>query len=72
MSRYSFAFLLLAVCSVAIAKEGSVAEVESPGLKVGEKAPNFTLVDQDEKQVKLSDLIKKGPVAIVFHRSAQW
>jgi peroxiredoxin len=42
------------------------------GLKVGERAPQFTLPDQDGHEIKLQDLLKKGPVAVVFHRSAEW
>lgn len=43
-----------------------------PGLKVGEKAPEFELKDQLGKPIKLSKLLQTGPVAIVFHRSADW
>ena len=43
-----------------------------PGLKVGEKAPAFKLKDQKGKEVELKTLLKKGKVALVFHRSADW
>jgi len=33
-------------------------------LEVGQKAPEFTLADPAGKQVKLSDLLAKGPVVI--------
>lgn len=33
-------------------------------LEVGQKAPDFALAGPDGKQVKLSDLLGKGPVAI--------
>ena len=45
---------------------------EKTGLKVGEKATEFTLKDQAGKDRALKDLIKDGPVALVFYRSASW
>jgi hypothetical protein len=42
------------------------------GLKVGEKAPAFKLKDQDGKERTLEEFTKKGTVALVFHRSAEW
>src|SRR5262245_52462826 len=45
---------------------------ENTGLKVGEKAPDFTLKDQTGAERSLKDLLKDGPVALVFFRSASW
>jgi cytochrome oxidase Cu insertion factor (SCO1/SenC/PrrC family) len=45
---------------------------EKTGLAVGAKAPAFTLKDQTDRDVSLDALLKKGPVALVFHRSAEW
>ena len=42
------------------------------GVKVGEKAPRFTLKDQEGKERSLDELLKKGKVALVFYRSADW
>ena len=42
------------------------------GLKVGEKAPAFTLKDQNGKERELSEFVKQGKVALVFYRSASW
>ena len=42
------------------------------GIKVGEKAPDFKLKDQAGAEQSLSAMIKDGPVAIVFFRSASW
>jgi peroxiredoxin len=39
---------------------------------VGQKAPGFTLKDQTGRDVSLAALLKKGPVALVFFRSAKW
>ena len=41
-----------------------------PGLKVGDKAPDFSLPNAYGKQIKLSSLLKKGPVIINFYRGA--
>ncbi len=48
------------------------APEEKTGIKVGEKAPDFTLKDQSGKEQSLKDLLKKTNVAIVFYRSADW
>jgi peroxiredoxin len=45
---------------------------EEIGLRVGARAPAFTLKDQNGKEVALEALLKKGPVALVFYRSADW
>ncbi len=47
-------------------------EKRHPGVKVGEKAPGFTLKDQQGKDRSLEELLKQGNVALVFHRSADW
>ncbi len=41
-----------------------------PGLRVGEKAPDFTLVNAFGKKVTLSAQLKKGPVVLTFYRGA--
>ena len=54
---------------------GASAEQASPataGLHVGKVAPAFTLLDQNGKKVSLASQLKKGPVAVVFHRSVDW
>ena len=48
------------------------APAEMTGLAVGQKAPEFTLKSQDGTDRELSDFLKKGPVALVFYRSADW
>lgn len=45
---------------------------EKTGLKLGAKAPDFTLKDQEGKQRSLAEFVKKGKVALVFFRSASW
>ncbi len=48
------------------------APEEKSGLKVGEKAPGFTLKDKTGKERTQGEFTKAGKVAIVFYRSASW
>ncbi len=41
------------------------------GLKVGDKAPDFSAKNQDGKSVSLKKLLKQGPVVMLFYRG-QW
>lgn len=41
-----------------------------PGLKIGARAPDFTLKDAQGKDVTLSKLLKQGPVILTFYRGA--
>ena len=41
------------------------------GLKVGDNAPDFTMLDQDGKKTSLENTLKDGPVLLVFLR-AEW
>jgi len=61
-------WLLLA----SLANAAEPAAHEKTGLAIGHKAPAFTLKDQDGRYVSLEALLKKGPVALVFYRSADW
>ena len=68
---------LLAACSLLIVLTASAtatkpAPPEMTGMAVGRVAPDFTLKDQNDRDVSLATLLKKGPVAIVFFRSADW
>jgi hypothetical protein len=65
----------LIACHVLMALGAIVAEaaaLENVGLAIGQKAPAFTLKDQNDRDVALDSLLKKGPVALVFYRSADW
>ena len=53
-------------------EKGKPAPEAMTGMKVGEKAPSFTLKDQDGKDRSLDELLKEGKVALVFTRSADW
>ena len=46
------------------------AAMPEPGLKVGETAPDFELPNANGREVRLSDLLTQGPVALVFYRGA--
>jgi hypothetical protein len=52
--------------------KGKPAPEEQTGLQVGAKAPSFALNDQEGKERSLDELLKKGKVALVFYRSADW
>jgi len=42
--------------------------IEGRGLKVGDRAPNFTLFNQDHVEVTSSDLLVAGPLVVSFFR----
>ncbi len=55
----------LAVRGVLLAMIGVFAMAGTAGaIEVGQKAPDFTLAAPDGKQVKLGDLLAKGPVVL--------
>lgn len=56
-----FFFLLTGLISVN-------AQEKPEGLFIGSKAPDFKAKDQDGKDVRLKDLLKKGKVVLVFYR----
>ena len=67
------AFLEKASPEIIQSQEKALAELQESGitdqaLKVGDKAPDFTLGDPDGKQVRLSDLLKEGPVVLTWYR----
>jgi cytochrome oxidase Cu insertion factor (SCO1/SenC/PrrC family) len=68
----SAAVMLVAAPIVWSQDEGKRASEEQTGLKAGENAPKFTLKDQEGKERSLDELQKKGKVALVFYRSADW
>jgi cytochrome oxidase Cu insertion factor (SCO1/SenC/PrrC family) len=63
---------LLATSPAWAQDKGKPAPEEQTGLKVGEKATRFTLKDQEGEERSLDDLLRKGKVALVFYRSADW
>lgn len=42
----------------------------NPGLKVGDRAPLFTLMNDKGEKIVLGDYLRKGPVVLVFYRGS--
>jgi hypothetical protein len=42
--------------------------LENKALRVGERAPEFSLFNQDHVQVNSADLLREGPVVVSFFR----
>jgi len=42
--------------------------IEDRALKVGDRAPGFTLFNQDHVQVASADLLREGPLVVSFFR----
>jgi hypothetical protein len=42
--------------------------IEKRALKAGERAPDFTLFNQDHVQVASADLLRQGPLVVSFFR----
>jgi hypothetical protein len=55
---------------VAILKRGNkiVQESGAAGLRIGERAPDFALPNQQGEMVRLSDRLSRGPVVLSFYR----
>jgi peroxiredoxin len=66
MSRTLVAAFLIIITSVNTTT--AQAQTVAKPVKVGDVAPNFTLVDQRGNKVRLSDSKGKSPVVLVFYR----
>jgi cytochrome oxidase Cu insertion factor (SCO1/SenC/PrrC family) len=69
--RFAF-YVLIALATTGVGRAADKAQEEKTGLKVGAKAPAFTLKDQNGNDRTLDEFLKKGKVALVFYRSASW
>lgn len=58
--------LVLMVISI-----GAFAQEAPEGLFIRSKAPDFKATDQNDKEIRLKDLLKEGKVVLVFYRG-QW
>jgi cytochrome oxidase Cu insertion factor (SCO1/SenC/PrrC family) len=62
-------FQTIVLLSVSMAANVNLTRDErSSPVAVGESAPDFTLEDQNNKKVTLSDARGKSPVVLVFYR----
>lgn len=59
--------LLITLILIAASAPAS-AQAPKTSLKVGDKAPDFSLPNGDGKEVKLSELTSRGPVLLIFYR----
>ena len=66
--RRAALMVLLAASSQAV----DHALTQAREIAVGERAPSFTLKDQNDREFSLDAMTKKGPVAVVFIRSIEW
>lgn len=74
-SSYTVSFLRQATLIMLLASRAWAGDIAVPPAKeitVGERAPAFTLKDQNDREFALETMIKKGPVAVVFIRSIDW
>ena len=71
-SLLALGVLAVAVVCVSQAPTPAAPPEQKASVEVGAKAPAFTLKDQGGKERSLDEFLKKGPVAVVFYRSAKW
>jgi|SRR5581483_5744018 len=72
-SRTFFVGLLTGITLLVAGSKAFGETVPQPKeMEVGERAPLFQLKDQNDREVSLEAMTKKGPVAVVFIRSIGW
>lgn len=57
---------------LAVSVQAKLQAAPPKEIGIGERAPLFTLKDQTGGDFSLAEMIKKGPVAVVFVRSVDW
>jgi cytochrome oxidase Cu insertion factor (SCO1/SenC/PrrC family) len=67
MRCINIAVLALAMTGAALSQAKPAAPPPEPKVKVGNVAPDFTLLDQNRKEVKLSDFRGKKNVVLAFY-----
>ena len=63
---------MIAASVVALAVVQAQPDVQKIGPQVGERVPDFSLVDQSGATRTLSSLAGKNGLMLVFFRSADW
>lgn len=58
----------LSIFTVILLSFAALAQSPRASLKAGDKAPDFSLPNGDDQQVKLSDYTARGPVVLIFYR----
>ena len=66
-SIYSFALLMAAFFAPVL-----LMAQENTGPAIGTEIREFSLRDQTGEKRSFSELLKPGPAAVVFYRSADW
>lgn len=59
---------LLILLIMTVSSTLAFSQSPNQGLRVGDKAPDFTLKNQSGNNVTLSELLKKGPVVVSWYR----
>ena len=75
ISRFSPYILHLWIgllCLVTTGLNAAEASQTSHGLKIGQKAPAWDLKDPLGQTHTLYQHLEKGPLALIFYRSADW
>ena len=60
------------LCLVTTGLNAAEASQTSHGLKIGQKAPAWVLKDPLGQTHTLDQHLEKGPLALLFYRSADW
>ena len=67
MKQLLMAVLLAASLTSGVGAANKPSETPPPKIKVGDMAPDFTLIDQNGKKVSLHDFRGKKNVALAFY-----
>ena len=63
---------LTVILASSIPARSQTAPTPPKAIAVGDVAPKFSLKDQNDASFTLDEMVKQGPVAMVFVRSVEW